>query len=204
MPRIEHVPLTNAAGGAAGDALARDGCVVITGCADEAARAALTAQLAPFEESAQPAEEQGADVFYPGNTKRTTGLVAKCPAASDLITHPAVLALADRFLLPSCKAYTLSVCSSLNIGPGARGQVLHREDGPYPVEVKGVLEGSEVVMWSMCACPCLPHPPPPSPLMHRNSLAQGPSRSSQKTTARPSLPQARTAGSRGARRRSTR
>ena len=173
MPRIEHVPLGDAAGGAAGDALARDGCVVITGCADEGARAALTAQLAPFEESAEPAEEQGADVFYPGNTKRTTGLVAKCPGASDLITHPAVLALADRFLLPSCKAYTLSVCSSLNIGPGARGQVLHREDGPYPVEVKGVLGGSDVVMWTMCACSSLRPAHPPQPIS--NPTGPGPS-----------------------------
>ena len=39
-----------------------------------------------------------------------------------------VLEALDGTLLPHCENYQLHVCSALNIGPGARPQVLHRED----------------------------------------------------------------------------
>eukprot|EP01051_Picozoa_sp_SAG22_P007082 SAG22_NODE_487_length_9870_cov_13.118821_6_plen_139_part_00 len=48
--------------------------------------------------------------------------------------------------------HQLSVCSCLNIGPGARSQELHREDGPYPAAIKGALGGDgDLVVWSMWA-----------------------------------------------------
>ncbi len=97
------------------------------------------------------AEEQGEDAFYPGNTKRTTALVAKSEVARGFMVHPALLALADTYLGPSCNQVQLSVCSALNIGPGARSQRLHREDGPYPSAMKHVLPGSDLVLWSMWA-----------------------------------------------------
>ena len=97
------------------------------------------------------AEEQGEDAFYPGNTKRTTALVAKSEVARGFVVHPSLLALADTYLGPACNQVQLSVCSALNIGPGARPQRLHREDGPYPAAIKQVLAGSDLVMWSMWA-----------------------------------------------------
>ena len=104
-----------------------------------------------YQDGDSIAEEQGEDAFYPGNTKRTTALVAKSEVARGFVVHPALLALADTNLGPSCNQVQLSVCSALNIGPGARSQRLHREDGPYPSAMKRVLPGSDLVLWSMWA-----------------------------------------------------
>ena len=149
MP-VEQIPVDQAPQ-LADAILERDGCVVLTGITTEETRNELLHELTAHEGDENIAEEQGEDAFYPGNTKRTTGLVTKSEVARRFIVHPSLLAHTDTYLGPSCQKVQLSVCSALNIGPGARSQRLHREDGPYPPAIKQVLPGSDLTMWAMWA-----------------------------------------------------
>ncbi|MGH7863889.1 MAG: hypothetical protein ACREQB_02790 [Candidatus Binataceae bacterium] len=70
--------------------LERDGCVIVADALGAAAASAIRDDLAPHltEKSERRANEmfdqQGASEFLPGNTRRTTGLIAKSPTARDL------------------------------------------------------------------------------------------------------------------------
>ena len=121
------------------EALERDGCVVVTGVTDQATRDAIARELAPHVEKADAnaatastskyyLESAG---FYPGNTKRITSLVAKSETFRSFVTHPMMLAACDAMLKPNCESYQLHVGSALVVGPGARMQMLHREDDAY-------------------------------------------------------------------------
>jgi ectoine hydroxylase-related dioxygenase (phytanoyl-CoA dioxygenase family) len=48
--------------------------------------------------------------------------------------HPTVTAICDHFLRPNAPdGYQLHVTAALNVGPGARAQVLHREEDPFTI-----------------------------------------------------------------------
>eukprot|EP01051_Picozoa_sp_SAG22_P007081 SAG22_NODE_487_length_9870_cov_13.118821_5_plen_102_part_00 len=96
-----------AAGPAAASAvLDQDGCGVITGAISDAAVGELLDEIASFEEApGKISSEEGEDAFYAGDTKRTTALVTKSAAARSLVTKPAILDQAGRYLLPSCDKF---------------------------------------------------------------------------------------------------
>jgi ectoine hydroxylase-related dioxygenase (phytanoyl-CoA dioxygenase family) len=113
------------------DALAEAGCVVVTGLLDLPSRTALREEIAPFLNKARVQEDDPRD-FYPGLTRRTSALAARSKAAGRMILHPISLTLCDRFLLPNSPfGYQLHVSAALEVGPGARAQVLHREEDPF-------------------------------------------------------------------------
>jgi ectoine hydroxylase-related dioxygenase (phytanoyl-CoA dioxygenase family) len=114
--------------GAVAEALSEAGAVVVKGMATAERRDALDRELAPFYAATPAAPEEGPEAFYAGDTKRLGNLLSKSPVAAGLAIDDAVLDVIDATLLPFCENYQLHVCSSLNIGPGARAQVLHRED----------------------------------------------------------------------------
>ena len=49
----------------------------------------------------------------------------------DLMMHPTVEQLGDRHLLANDKKWQLNVSAALEVGPGARDQILHREEDLY-------------------------------------------------------------------------
>lgn len=120
-------------------ALQNDGCAVVTGVTSQSTRAAIARELAPHLERAD--ENAATDPnnkyfsnsagFYPGHTKRVTGLIAKSETFRSFVTHPMILAACDAILKPNCEAYQLHVGSALMVGPGATMQMLHREDDAY-------------------------------------------------------------------------
>ena len=123
------------AAGTAVETLARDldeaGCLVVTGLADAATREALRAELAPHMERAK-SDEDDPKAFYPGRTRRVTALAARSKTAGALMLHPTAMALCDHFLLPNSKpGYQVHVTAALEVGPGAREQVLHREENSF-------------------------------------------------------------------------
>ena len=70
--------------------------------------------------------------FYPGRTRRTSALVARSAAVRELVLDGSTLALCDRFLTPNGEfGYQLHVSAALEVGPGARRQVLHREHDSF-------------------------------------------------------------------------
>ena len=63
-----------------------------------------------------------------------TALVARSGQVRELILHPTVTAMCDHFLRPTAPdGYQLHVTAALNVAPGARAQVLHREEDPFTI-----------------------------------------------------------------------
>ena len=115
-------------------ALGDAGCLVVTGLADEPARSTIVAELAAYVEAAPFRTDDDPDAFYPGLTQRVTALVARSGQVRELILHPTVTAICDHFLRPTAPdGYQLHVTAALNVAPGARAQVLHREEDPFTI-----------------------------------------------------------------------
>jgi hypothetical protein len=63
-------------------------------------------------------------------TQRAYSLLGKTRLLDGLVDHPRVLALLDRLFLPN---YLLSQLQVIKILPGESGQLLHHDDGFYPL-----------------------------------------------------------------------
>src|ERR1700733_12368453 len=119
--------------------LERDGAVVVSGVIDRAVRDSILRELAPHLEVVDPdasinkvyEADGGTSNFYPGKTKRITALVARSETFRTFVTHPLMLSACDAILKPNCLHYQVHATAALKIGPGAREQVLHREEDPY-------------------------------------------------------------------------
>ena len=113
------------------EALDRAGCLVVTGAAAPDVRNAVMQELAPHLERAD-VQEDDPNAFYPGRTRRITALAARSKTAGELLLHPTPIALCDHFLLPNSRAgYQVHVTAALEVGPGARSQILHREEDSF-------------------------------------------------------------------------
>jgi hypothetical protein len=115
-------------------ALGHAGCLVVTSLADRPARSRVVAELASHLEVAPFKTEDDPAAFYPGLTQRVTALVVRSGQVRELILHPTVTAICDHFLGPNAPdGYQLHVTAALNVAPGARAQVLHREEDPFTI-----------------------------------------------------------------------
>jgi ectoine hydroxylase-related dioxygenase (phytanoyl-CoA dioxygenase family) len=94
----------------------------------------LVAERASHLEAAPVTTDDDPAAFYPGLTQRVTALVARSGQVRELILHPTVTAVCDHFLRPNAPdGYQLHVTAALNVAPGARAQVLHREEDPFTI-----------------------------------------------------------------------
>ena len=108
------------------------GCVVVTDVLDHGCREAIREELAPFMETVRVAESDSPEDFYPGRTRRTSALIARSPAVGGIALEAHSTALCDRFLVPNGEfGYQLHVSAALEVGPGAREQILHREEDSF-------------------------------------------------------------------------
>jgi len=138
MPSIPVVAATDSPAKVV-ECLEHDGAVVVTGVIDRAVRDAVMRELAPHLEIVDPdasinkkyEADGGTANFYPGKTKRVTALVARSETFRTFVTHPLMLSACDAILKPNCTHYQVHATAALKIGPGAREQVLHREEDPY-------------------------------------------------------------------------
>ncbi len=113
-------------------ALNEAGAVVINNAMDDVTRASVREELAPYMEAVRVAESDRPEDFYPGRTRRASALMANSPTARELAMNQTSRALCDQFLKPNAKGgYQLHVTAALEVGPGARKQVLHREEDPF-------------------------------------------------------------------------
>ncbi len=113
------------------DALDDAGCLVVAGLATPDHVAAVRAELADAMAATRVADDDPDD-FYPGITRRVVALMHRSPTMRELMMHPVVEELGDRHLGPNGGKWTLNVTAALEVGPGARDQVLHREEDLYP------------------------------------------------------------------------
>lgn len=105
-------------------AIQRDGYVVLPNL--------LTPQeLDEIREAVAPLlDRTGRNQFEGHTTQRVYSVLNKTRACDRIADHPRVLALLDRLLLPN---YLLSMLQVINILPGEQAQMLHTDDGFYPL-----------------------------------------------------------------------
>jgi len=72
----------------------------------------------------------GRNSFEGGRTQRVYAVLAKTDCANSFLEHPRLLCLVDELLLPN---YLLSMFQVIKIHPGERQQVLHHDDGFFPI-----------------------------------------------------------------------
>lgn len=105
-------------------ALDRAGYVILTGLLNQRQRDNLRAEITPL------LRQTGRNSFEGHRTQRAYSVLEKTRVTDRLIDHPRVLAILDRVLLPN---YLLSQAQIINIQPGEDAQLLHPDDGIYPV-----------------------------------------------------------------------
>ncbi|MHC9296183.1 phytanoyl-CoA dioxygenase family protein [Mycobacterium sp. LTG2003] len=74
--------------------------------------------------------KSGRNAFEGHRTQRIYSLLNKTRICDGLVDHPRVLALLDHLLSPN---YLLSQLQAISISPGEDAQLLHYDDGMYPV-----------------------------------------------------------------------
>ncbi len=92
----------------------------------------------------------GADDFLGRNTRRTGGLLSKCPSSAAMVANPLVLDVVDRALWPKKTTFQLHLTQSIAIGPGSPAQLLHRDHWcfdffPFPRDV----DVEVATMWAL-------------------------------------------------------
>jgi len=107
------------------EAMEADGYCVVEGVLDGAAVAAARSSL----QAALRATPRGRNSFEGFETTRVYALFAKTRAFDEAAVHPLVLDVLDRVL----GHYQLSAPTGIQIGPGERAQVLHRDQSVYPL-----------------------------------------------------------------------
>lgn len=107
------------------------GCLVVHDVASSDQVAAVRAELVDHMANARVGDDKPT-AFYPGLTRRVVALMHRSPTVLELMMHPITEALGDRHLGQNCSKWTLNVTAALEVGPGARDQVLHREEDLYP------------------------------------------------------------------------
>jgi ectoine hydroxylase-related dioxygenase (phytanoyl-CoA dioxygenase family) len=106
-------------------ALETDGYCVVEGLLTPREAAAARSSLVDVLE----ATPLGRNEFEGFHTRRVYALFAKTRAFDAPAIHPLLLGVLDQVL----GHYQLSAPTGIEIGPGERAQVLHRDDGVYPL-----------------------------------------------------------------------
>lgn len=105
-------------------ALRRDGYVILPDLLTASELDEIRADVTPL------LDRNGRNAFEGRATQRVYGVLNKTRSCDRIAGHPRVLALLDRLFLPN---YLLSMLQVINIEAGEQAQMLHTDDGFYPV-----------------------------------------------------------------------
>ncbi|GAB0107399.1 phytanoyl-CoA dioxygenase family protein [Nocardia sp. JMUB6875] len=105
-------------------AVARDGYVILPDLLTPAELDEIRASVVPL------LNPKGRNNFEGHSTQRVYSVLNKTRSCDRIADHPRVLALLDRLFLPN---YLLSMLQVINILPGEQAQMLHTDDGFYPL-----------------------------------------------------------------------
>jgi ectoine hydroxylase-related dioxygenase (phytanoyl-CoA dioxygenase family) len=115
------------------DGLAADGGVIVRDFIDSDLVTRLNAQLKAHVDGAQPGSDhvgEEMEYFWGSQTKRFTRLAARAPAFAELLDHDLMHRWARHSLAGD---YWLNTGQAMIVGPGEKGQVLHRDIGIWPI-----------------------------------------------------------------------
>jgi ectoine hydroxylase-related dioxygenase (phytanoyl-CoA dioxygenase family) len=121
------------------EAMATDGYCIVEGLLSPAGAAATRAALVEILE----ATPTGRNDFEGFKTQRIYAVFAKTRAFDEPATHPLLLGVLDEVL----EHYQLSAPTGIQIGPGEKAQILHRDQQIYPLP----LDFRDVVVNTMWA-----------------------------------------------------
>lgn len=85
-------------------------------------------------------------LFYGADTKRFGRLLALSPHSQAFIRHELILAIVNQILRPYCSTIQLNLTQALEVHPGSRAQVPHRDQDMW-AGPKGEVEYLVNVMW---------------------------------------------------------
>jgi ectoine hydroxylase-related dioxygenase (phytanoyl-CoA dioxygenase family) len=105
-------------------ALQRDGYVILPDLLTPGELGEIRDAVAPL------LDRHGRNGFEGRMTQRVYSVLNKTRTCDRIADHPRVLALLDRLFLPN---YLLSMLQVINILPGEQAQLLHTDDGFYPL-----------------------------------------------------------------------
>ncbi|GAB3205762.1 phytanoyl-CoA dioxygenase family protein [Nocardia tengchongensis] len=105
-------------------ALERDGYVILPDLLSPAELDEIREAVAPL------LDRSGRNNFEGHATQRVYSVLNKTRSCDRIADHPRVLALLDRLFMPN---YLLSMLQVINIQPGENAQMLHTDDGFYPL-----------------------------------------------------------------------
>jgi ectoine hydroxylase-related dioxygenase (phytanoyl-CoA dioxygenase family) len=106
--------------------LRRDGCAVLDGLAHASQLARVQQEMAPFIEQTP----SGRGEFDGTKTRRTGELIARSPAARELVAHPTILATV-KGLLTKASNFRIHLTQIIAIGPGETEQLIHRDQWAF-------------------------------------------------------------------------
>ncbi|HEU4428322.1 MAG TPA: phytanoyl-CoA dioxygenase family protein [Myxococcota bacterium] len=115
-----------------GDALLRDGGVIVEEFLASAVVARIRSEVEAVRRAADPGMKHlnpAIQYFFGDKTRHVNGMAAQSRTfATEVLIHPIFLALCDRVLLPSCARYQLNLGHLIDRGPGSQAQMLHRDE----------------------------------------------------------------------------
>ena len=104
-------------------AMNRDGACIIRDMLSPERLKALQEDVAPWIEQTA----NGRDEWAGRKTKRTGGLIARCPSVREIAIEPLILGAANATLRPYCSKIQLNITQLITIMPGQDAQPLHRD-----------------------------------------------------------------------------
>ena len=126
-------------------ALQRDGAAIVKNQVEPELVEAVHAELRkPFDEVGKCDESD----FNGYNTLRVSGILAISQTSAKLVSHPRVMEVADSILLKHCYNYRIGSLTGVEIYPGETDQVLHADDGIYPIRIPGT-QFQISAMWAL-------------------------------------------------------
>jgi ectoine hydroxylase-related dioxygenase (phytanoyl-CoA dioxygenase family) len=126
-------------------ALRRDGAAIVREQVQPEVADTVLRELRPHFDKQGKASQND---FNGYRTLRLSCVLAESRTSAELIGHRRVLEMADAVLLRHCKIYQVGSTTAIEILPGESKQVLHRDDGIYPISLAG-MELQMSAMWSL-------------------------------------------------------
>ena len=108
------------------------GCAIILNAQSLASTQQVRDELFDSMDLTYLQDQDSPEEFYPAKTRRLPALLARSESVQGMATDPTINALCEHHLSDNCDRFQLHVSVAVNIGPGAREQVLHREEDAFP------------------------------------------------------------------------
>ena len=125
--------------------LLQDGALIIKDIISPQVVDQLTAEMQPYIN----ATPTGRDEFTGHTTRRTGALAARSAACRDLIVNDLVLGSAKEYLKPFTRKIILHLTQTIDIGPGAAAQEIHRDRYAWGKYLPREIEPQFNTIWAL-------------------------------------------------------